>query len=75
MPINGKVMLLIWNDERVDGMAQAIAARRFKKDTEIKEMFEPLQDAVPGMGDMVASELAWKLFLWLETSSLNGKKE
>ena len=75
MPINGKVMRLIWNDERVDGMAQAIAARRFKRDTEIQEVFEPLQEAVPGMGKMVASELAWKLFLWLETASQNGKQE
>lgn len=76
MAVNGRVMLMIWNDEEVERLARSIALKQFQADPAIRELFAPLMEEVQGAGPLVTSEVAWKLFLWLQTSaSLNGKGE
>lgn len=65
-------LLLAQNNETAAKVAHEVALEQFKKNPEIQLLFAPLLDDVKGMGSMVASELAWKLFLLLKTTDRNG---
>jgi hypothetical protein len=61
-----RLLRAIQNDEKAAELARQIAMRHFEQDLEMQELFLPLIEEVKGMGRMVASELAWELFVLLE---------
>lgn len=69
-----KTLRLVRSNDEAAEMALDVARRRFAKDVALRDLFEPLTDEVKGMGDKVASEVAWKLFVWIDTK-MNFNKE
>lgn len=74
--MNGKgkaeALRLVRSNEAAEGVALEVARRRYIRDIPLQELFEPLTDEVKGMGDKVASEVAWKLFVWMEAENARG---
>jgi len=58
---------LVQNNETAAKVASEVALKQFRENPEIQLLFAPLLEEVKGMGSMVAAELAWKLFMWIDS--------